>query len=59
MTDARMSSLRVIGYWPSKDEPDWPDPAWFVDPQWNPTERARVAAYRSAYVSWAQGGRRP
>lgn len=26
-----MTELILIGYWHSKYEPDWPDPAWFVD----------------------------
>jgi hypothetical protein len=33
------------------------DPAWFVDPNWNPLQRARVANYlRTASVPWAAGG---
>ena len=36
---------RFIGYWRSKREPDLPDPRDFVDTDWDPAERARVASY--------------
>lgn len=38
-------TLRLIGYWPGGEDPDCPDPAWFVDPNWDPAERARVCTY--------------
>lgn len=38
-------SLRLIGYWPGGEDPDCPEPAWFVDPNWDPAERALVCTY--------------
>lgn len=41
--------LRFIGFWYSEDEYMLPDPALYVDTSWDPSERARIAAYlRSA-----------
>jgi hypothetical protein len=58
----RWESLRVIGYWKSKEEPFWPDPAWFVDPDWAVEERNAVLRYlrspedavASAGYSWCR-----
>ncbi|MEO6726992.1 MAG: hypothetical protein ABIP14_17015 [Blastocatellia bacterium] len=38
----------LIGYWRSKQEPSWPDPARFVDPQWEPEIRDVVIKYLDA-----------
>lgn len=38
-----MGSLILVGYWRSRQEPAWPDPAWFVDSSWDMVERRRVA----------------
>jgi len=32
----------AIGFWWSEREPDLPDPAWFVDPDWDPAIRRRI-----------------
>lgn len=40
-----MNGLIRIGYWHSKDEPYWPDPAWFIDEQWEACVRQAVTAY--------------
>jgi hypothetical protein len=37
--------VRLIGYWRSEQEPDWPDPHDFVDPDWDPEERLSVYHY--------------
>lgn len=38
-----MGSLILVGYWRSRQEPAWPDPAWFVDSSWDTAERRCVA----------------
>jgi len=49
--------IRLIGYWHSEQEPQWPDPARFVDPTWDPLQRERVAQYlRTASVPRAAAG---
>jgi hypothetical protein len=40
-----MNALRLIGYWRSAREPDWPDPRDFVDTAWDDAERDLVATY--------------
>ncbi len=40
--------LRIIGYWVDDDRPDLPDPANFVDPDWDPGKRQAVANYLNA-----------
>src|SRR5215471_636531 len=40
-----MRPLILIGYWRSADQPNWPDPAWFIDPEWDPAVRARIVEY--------------
>jgi hypothetical protein len=46
-------TLRLIGYWCSL-EVDWPDPARFVDPAWDPAVRIAVVSYLRL-----RGGRAP
>lgn len=41
----KVTTLRLIGYWRSATEPDWPDAAAFVDPHWDEQEREMVATY--------------
>jgi hypothetical protein len=38
-------TLRLIGYWRSEREPDWPDPHDFIDDTWDATERLVVKHY--------------
>lgn len=40
--------LILIGYWHSHLEPHFPDPAWFIDPEWDVVERGQVIAYLKA-----------
>jgi hypothetical protein len=40
-----MSALRLIGYWQSPQEPQWPDATRFVDSGWNQEEREIVAPF--------------
>lgn len=40
-----MEGLILVGYWHSKDRPDLPDPAWFIDEQWDADTRQRVIDY--------------
>lgn len=35
-------TLIAIGLWHSDDEPDMPDPAWFVDEHWDEQEKQAV-----------------
>jgi hypothetical protein len=37
--------LRLIGYWRDDKQPQYPDPALFVDPTWDEDEREWVYAY--------------
>ena len=50
--------VKLIGYWRSIAEPEWPDPFDFVDDGWNAAERALVAAYLEAGLQppWLQMG---
>jgi hypothetical protein len=43
-----MKRLILIGYWRNEDDPDWPDPARFVDPAWEPEIRDAVIKYLDA-----------
>jgi hypothetical protein len=45
MTDGRELSLRIIGYWRSDHEPQWPDVHDFVDPDWDRRERDVVVGH--------------
>ena len=36
---------RLIGYWASPQEPEWPDPVRFVDLDWDDRVRQQVVAY--------------
>ena len=55
-----MSGLRLIGYWRSDDEPEWPDPFAFVDESWDTDERQLVVRYtRNAPKLWTQMGISP
>lgn len=40
-----MHTLILVGYWRSKMEPVWPDPAWFIDRTWNSSEAAAVVEH--------------
>lgn len=44
---------RLIGYWRENGDPDWPDPADFVDPEWDRGERRAVALYLDSGASSA------
>jgi hypothetical protein len=55
MEDVRFR-LRLIGYWWSVEQPEWPSPQDWVDPDWDPAERELVAHYlaggqRAPYVA--------
>jgi hypothetical protein len=52
-----LQSLRLIGYWVSDDDPDWPNPRAFVDDDWDQRERGIVKSYLShGHVMWATAG---
>jgi len=40
-----LATLKLIGYWPSGSQSDWPNPADFVDPEWDDRERHMVWTY--------------
>jgi hypothetical protein len=40
--------VKLIGYWRNESDPSWPDPAWFVDEQWDVNARQLVADYLRA-----------
>ena len=40
-----MVTLRLIGYWRSEREPDWPDPHDFIDATWDSEARHVVIHY--------------
>jgi hypothetical protein len=42
-----MDALKRLGYWRSERDTGWPDPAEFIDPDWDQTERRVVALYLS------------
>jgi hypothetical protein len=49
--------LTLIGYWRNAEEPEYPDPADLVDPNWDPGERSIVADYLDrGSVHWIQLG---
>ena len=48
-----MANRRLIGYWRENGDPDWPDPADFVDPEWDRGERRAVALYLDSGASSA------
>ena len=52
------SMLRLIGYWRSDHEPEWPDVRKFVDPTWDAEERRLVALYLDGAVDtpWSYAG---
>jgi hypothetical protein len=43
--DRLPTRVRAIGYWMDDDVPNLPDPAVFVDPDWDVNERIAVASY--------------
>jgi hypothetical protein len=47
-TDLPPTRLRIIGYWVDDHRPDLPDPANFIDPDWEVDERQAVANYLNA-----------
>jgi hypothetical protein len=48
-----MANRRLIGYWREHADPDWPDPADFVDPEWDRVERKMVELYLRSGASSA------
>lgn len=40
-----MHTLILVGYWRSKMESGWPDPAWFIDEAWSRSEAAAVVEH--------------
>ncbi len=52
-TDLPPTRLRIIGYWVDDHRPDLPDPANFIDPDWEVDERQAVAP--ACHVSWPCG----
>lgn len=52
------TSLRLIGYWWSPDDPGWPKAHEWVDVDWDSTERELVAAYLAGGMRapYAAGG---
>lgn len=49
----------LIGYWHSIDESDYPNPAWFIDKEWDETIKAKIAKYlkQGQRMPYASGGR--
>lgn len=45
MADDQIKQYKTIGFWHSKEEPYFPDPAWFIDKNWDATERQIVIDY--------------
>lgn len=55
-----MAPLILIGYWRSERDPEWPDPATFVDPAWDDDVRFQVLSYlRHAQIAHACMGYSP
>jgi hypothetical protein len=54
----RSFSLRLIGYWRSKQEPHWPDPVVMIDDTMSAKTRDLVAHYLRAgqATSWIAAG---
>jgi hypothetical protein len=54
---APSQTLRLIGYWLGREDPDWPDVRSFVDQSLDSTQRDRAVAYlRSGTVFIASAG---
>lgn len=53
-----INKLILIGYWHNRDNPHYPDPAWFVDETWGINERNKVIAHlqTATYMPYACGG---
>jgi hypothetical protein len=51
-------TVRLIGYWRSDLEPEWPDPRDFVDASWDQSDRHAAARCLDAvgFEPWAQCG---
>ena len=47
-----MLKLKLMGYWHSYEEIEYPDPAWFVDPLWETSEREIVINYLKSGVEF-------
>lgn len=47
-----MFELILIGYWHSDEESEYPDPAWFVDPLWDISERTLVINFLKSGVEF-------
>lgn len=41
----KKNTLTAVGYWHSIFEPEYPDPAWFIDENWHPAEKKMVIAH--------------
>ncbi|TDO35252.1 hypothetical protein EV643_12358 [Kribbella sp. VKM Ac-2527] len=60
MVPAEEGTLRLIGYWRGPTSPQWPDPANFVDPDWDLHERETVVQYlQGGFIFRAFGGLSP
>lgn len=46
--------IRLIGYWHSKDYPNYPDPAWFIDPTWDLSEKKLVIRYLISGITFLE-----
>jgi hypothetical protein len=56
----RMPTLKLIGYWRSGSEPEWPDPSALVDLAWDEQERHMVWTYvRSGTIARTYQGLSP
>ena len=47
--DTQNKPLILIGYWRSRQEPFWPDPARFVDPDWPASKRTAILDYLNSF----------
>ena len=45
MPDDKTKHYKAIGFWHSEQEPYFPDPAWFIDKNWDAAERQIVIDY--------------
>ena len=53
-----MKELKVIGYWKSEYDQQWPDPAWFVDNSLSEEELTKTVQYlrKGCPMPYATGG---
>lgn len=45
MAENKIKRYIAIGYWHSEEESSFPDPAWFIDPNWDKIEKQAVIDY--------------